>query len=359
MLNFLIMKQHISFKIMRTVPVICFFTCSIQSVFGQKNTDLLFNIHPPLEIGLRFSIKEIRKSKEDSAYINNILYYQNASGSYDSLKIGIKGRGNFRMQGCYFPPLWIKLPKKKITGTVFEGNKKLKLVLPCDNKPGNNALILKEYLCYKLYEVITPYFFKSGLTNIDFTELRGKTVKHFQLKGIFIEDLEKMAQRFQARPLGQVKFDPMALQDTGALRFAFFQYMIANTDWSRKYQHNTKLIRLSSGDYISIPYDFDMSGVVDAPYSLVSLVGDEELNIKNVRERLYRGWCRSEAVTQFVRNEFLSKQAELLSIPDMVAGELPDKEIKAIKDYLKFFFETIKDEDSFKENIIDQCRNAD
>ena len=346
---------------MKALFFIPFLSCCIASVYGQAATDSLFNAPQPLEIGLHFSIKEIKKnkSKKEDPYISNLLYYQRAPGLYDSIKIKIKGRGNFRMQGCYFPPLWIKLPKKQIEGTVFEGNKKLKLVLPCNKQSDNNALILKEYLCYKLYEMITPYSFKTRLVNIDFTELRGKEVRHFQLKGFFIEDLDKTAERVHAKAMEEVKADPMLLQDTGALRFAFFQYLIANTDWSRQYQHNTKLIHLNSGGYIAIPYDFDLSGVVDAPYGFVSLVGEEELSIQNVRERLYRGWCRSESVTQLVRNEFLSKQSALLSVPDTLTGELTDKEITSIKAYLAEFFETLRDENSFRRNIIDHCRSAE
>jgi hypothetical protein len=107
----------------------------------------------------------------------------------------LKGRGNFRLRECYFPPLWIKIKKSESKGILFEGNKKLKLVLPCYTQRDNSDLILKEYLCYKLYEEITPYAFRTRLVNIDLTELRGKKEKKFQVKGILIEDLDKVAKR--------------------------------------------------------------------------------------------------------------------------------------------------------------------
>jgi hypothetical protein len=71
-----------------------------------------------------------------------------------------------------------------------------------------------------------------------------------------------------------------------------------------------------------------MSGVVDAPYAVVSLVNNEELPIQSVRDRFYRGHCRSSATTDFVRKEYLAKEDQLLSVPDMVKGELSDKEIE-------------------------------
>lgn len=344
---------------MKAITAISILICCIIQVSAQKQGSALFDSETPLDIGLRISIKEVSKSKQDSVYLPHQLYYRNSSGTYDSVKAALKSRGNFRLQECHFPPLWIKLEKKDIKGTPFEGNKKLKLVLPCYNETGNNALILKEYICYKLYEVISPYAFKTRLVNIDFTEQRGKKDKQFQLKGILIEDLEATAKRLHGKAKENIKLAPLALQDTGALRFAFFQFMISNTDLSTAYQHNTKLLQIEPRGYFSIPYDFDMSGVVDARYAVVSQVAEQQLSTQSVRERLYRGWCRGEGVTQFVRNEFLLKETILLSVPDQLNGALTGREIEEVKNYLKEFFEIIKNDYSFKQNILDMCRSAE
>ncbi|HRI19808.1 MAG TPA: hypothetical protein PLA68_02590 [Panacibacter sp.] len=344
---------------MKAIALLSVLMFSVMQPAAHAQGKMLFDDETPLDIGLHISIKEVAKTKQDSVYLPHQLYYKNAAGVYDSINAALKSRGNFRLEQCYFPPLWIKLEKKAIKGTLFEGNKKLKLVLPCYNQTSGNLLILKEYICYKLYEVISPYAFKTRLVNIDFTEQRGKKDKHYQLKGILIEDLDATAKRLGGKAKENVKLAPVALQDTGALRFAFFQFMISNTDLSTAYQHNTKLIYFEHGGYFSLPYDFDMSGVVDAPYAVVSQVAEEQLNTQSVRERLYRGWCRSAEVTQFVRNEFLSAKEKLLSIPGQLKGELDDKEINEVKDYLADFFEILKSDNSFKQNILNKCRSAD
>jgi hypothetical protein len=352
------MKMHVSFKILKTVFVICVFACSILQAFGQMQTDALFSIQTPLDVAITMSIREVQKSKEDSSWLSHKLYYKNASGLNDSIKVDLKGRGNFRLRECYIPPLWIKIKKSESKGTLFEGNKKVKLVLPCNNQNGSNDLILREYICYKLYEVVSPYAFKTRLVNADLTELRGKKNKNFQLKGILIEDINKTAKRFNAKPLEDETISAPVLEDTNALRLYLFQFLISNTDWSEIHQHNTKLIYQHNGNYISIPYDFDMSGLVDAPYAVVSMIGDTPLPVESVRQRYYRGFCRSPEVTQFVRNEFLSKEEKLLSIPDLLKGELNDKEIAGIKEYLEEFFDVLKNDNLFKRNILDNCRSA-
>src|SRR4051812_46856796 len=121
------------------------FIHSVLGAFTQVETDALFSTTDPLDIALSISIKTIKNTKVDTLYFKEKMYYGNAAGITDSIDIGLKRRGNFRLKNCYFPPLWIKIDKKNAKNSLFEGNKKLKLVMPC-NRPGNSDLIFREYL---------------------------------------------------------------------------------------------------------------------------------------------------------------------------------------------------------------------
>src|SRR5438045_3565206 len=105
----------------------------ICTIAVAQSDDLLFSDRTPLNIGFSMSIKKVAGSKGDSECIAHKLYYANTNGTKDTIDAGLKARGNFRLQNCFFPPLWMKIDKKNAKGTLFEGNKKLKLVLPCDN----------------------------------------------------------------------------------------------------------------------------------------------------------------------------------------------------------------------------------
>jgi len=328
-------------------------TCHL---LGQTPTDSLFTSQKPLGIALRISINSVRDSKKDSTYISHKLFYKNDSGQFDSMDVSIKGRGNYRLKECYFPPLWIKIKMENAKGTVFEGNKKLKLVLPCDNRANSNILILKEFLCYKLYEEITTYAFQTRLAEIDLTEDRGKRSKTSKLKGIFLEDVDKIAKRLNAKPLRNIKMSPAALNDTNSFRLELFQFMISNTDWSSQFQHNAKLIEHGPGKNIALIYDFDMAGLVNAPYAVVSEINGEKLDIDKVTQRKFRGYCHPPQVMEYVRKEFLSKKEKLLAIPDQMKGELSDREIKGIRNFLEQFFDIIKDDRLFNFNIVKNCR---
>lgn len=322
---------------------------------AQVSTDPLFSSTDPLDIAFGVSIKAIKNSKYDSVYFKEKMYFRNAAGEMDSIKIGLKRRGNFRLRECFFPPMWMKIGTKDAKNTLFEGNRKLKLVLPCDSRSASNDLILREYLCYKMYEVATSYCFRTRLVNVDFTEERGKKNKEYKLKGIIIEDVGKTAKRNGSKTTSSARVPANTLNDTFALRFDLFQLLIANTDFSKRYQHNCKLI-FQNAKYIPLPYDFDMSGVVSAPYSVVSQVGDAKLPIESVKERLYRGHCTSAAITELVRQEYLSNEEKLLAVPDQLKESLSEKEIKNLKEYLEEFFEILKDDSSFDREVVSKCR---
>ena len=154
----------------------------------------------------------------------------------------------------------MKIKKSSSKETLFEGNKKLKLVLPCKLESDLNDNIIKEYLAYKIYEVVSPYHFKTRELDIEFEEPKGKKTKVYQLKGFLIEDDKKVAKRFDGKVFERYTH-PLAMDATTSVQNTFFQYMIGNTDFSVAYQHNGKLLFVNK-KIMPLPYDFDMSGSV-------------------------------------------------------------------------------------------------
>jgi len=333
--------------------------CILLQVAAQEKQDKLFSESKPLNIALKVSISQVKDNTGDTLYEAHVLYYKDGKDTYDSVKTEMKVRGKFRLENCYFPPLGLKFQKADVKGTLFDGNKSLKLVMPCKSQSSSNNLVVREFVCYKLYEILTPYCLKTRLVNLDFTEEQRKKEKNFQLKGILIENADKAAKRLNGKILGSITATPNVLQDTADLVVSLFQYMISNTDWSSMYQHNIKLMQRGKQDpLIPITYDFDMAGLVDAPYAVVSETGGGDAigEQNSVRDRLYRGWCRQDNVTQFVRQDFISKEQKMLSAVDALKDELPPKDVESIKAYLGQFFKILKDDASFRRLVTSQCR---
>jgi hypothetical protein len=100
-----------------------------------------------------------------------------------------------------------------------------------------------------------------------------------------------------------------------------------------------------------IPYDFDYAGIVNTNYA----IPDENLGIKSVRERVYRGVCLPEASVKHGVQQFLEKKDEIYSIYEN--DHLMDKNNKRnTLSYLNEFYKIIESENSAKRYILDSCR---
>lgn len=236
--------------------------------------------------------------------------------------------------------------------TLFEGNKSLKLVLPCQIGEKYDELILKEYLCYQFYEPCSPYAFNTRLLDISLTDNGRKNPKTYSIKGFFIEDDKLVAKRFNGKVVDSKTLSKSQLHDTTTLKHDFFEFLIANTDWSNTGQHNNKIIVTASGNYIPIPYDFDMAGFVNPPYATVN----ETLGITDVRERLYRGYCQDEGPTQYVRNSYIKTKPSILQVLDKHKSLFPDQEFVRMQKYILEFFDVLENDISFRDKVLRSCR---
>jgi hypothetical protein len=325
----------------------------IDLVSGQHSPTVpaLFQETQPIPIRLAFSMNAVQKSRSDTVYFPTMLAYQNEKDEWDSIPSGIRARGNFRRKNCFFPPLRIKMKKSHTAGTPFEGNKSLKLVLPCRGGKSGNTLILKEYLCYKLLEPVTPYYFHTRLADLTLVDLRDKNSKSYSLTSFLIEDDDLIADRLGGKVVEQ-NLAPRQLNDTAAIVLDFFEYMIANTDWSSPGQHNAKVIRFSDNKTVPLPYDFDLAGLVNAPYATIN----ESLDIKSVQERLYRGYCRNESVMHYVRSEYLRLEPAIMKVMNNHQAYFDQNEFLQMNAFIEKFFEILKSDNQFKHSILLSCR---
>lgn len=309
-----------------------------------------------LPIKLSYSLKEIKKNTNDSTYINSSLVYQLKDSSWQALPVRLRVRGDNRLKNCYFPPLKVKIKKSDSKHTLFEGHKNLKIVFPCLLQKDKNDNVIKEYLAYKLFEIISPYYFKTRLLDIDFEELKSNKSKTYRLKGILIEDDKKVAKRFDGKVFDGF-MHPLNQEPITSIRNAFFQYMIGNTDFSQAYQHNIKLIYINQ-NMIPIPFDFDMSGFVNTSYAVVSGIQGESLGTSSVTERKYRGFARDEKLLEQVRQEFINKKQEILTVLDRNASFFDNpKEFSTAREYILNFFDIIGNGGKFRSEILEQARN--
>ena len=144
---------------------------------------------------------------------------------------------------------------------------------------------------------------------------------------------------------------PEELDGLSSARVELFEYMIGNTDFSIVNFHNMELVRMPDATYHPIPYDFDFSGFVDAPYASPSVV----LPLRSVRERLYRGYCHPEVDMTSLFESFLSRREAAAGLIHGQPELAPKRAERAVR-YLEEFFETIDTPRARRSRIERACR---
>jgi hypothetical protein len=213
-------------------------------------------------------------------------------------------------------------------------------------------IILKEFLCYEIFKVLSPYSFRVRLMEIRYIDTGRKNKEYFSWAFI-IEPESMMAERLNAMPF---KLDNISRNQTRVFEtdvMSLFQYMIGNADYSIMGRHNVKLIRLLdslNAPPISVPYDFDYSGIVNAPYAEPG----ENLNIKSITERYFLGPCRTKEEYQKAIDVFIRKKQEIYKLVNSFPYA-SEKIIKNVMSYLNEFYLLLEKPRFIEQHLESTC----
>lgn len=308
----------------------------------------LFDSDEILTITLKGSIKELMNDRGEKPTNHPfVITYTKADSSQINLPVEIKTRGHFRKQkgNCQYPPLSIQFSKNGSSSSIFNGQTKLKLVMPC----AGDEYVVREWLVYKIYNLVTPQSFKARLVQVKLEDPKAKK-QPSPFYGILLEEEKQMAARNKAAVIEQ-KLKPEQTEPNSFLRMAVFQYLIGNTDWSVQYLQNIKLLKTNSPFPVTVPYDFDHAGIVNTPYAHPA----EELLMSSIRERRYRGYCVSDLK---VFNDVIAQYSKLKDdIYRLYTSNtlLDSKYIKSTTKYLDEFYATINNPKAWQKDFAYPC----
>lgn len=275
--------------------------------------------------------------------------------------VQIRTRGNFRLRSstCSFPPLRLNFRKGELYGSVLDGQDKIKLVTHCREGDRYEQNVVKEYLAYRLYQLVTPRSFRVRMLRVTYVDTSGDQETRTRL-AFLIEDEEAMAARLGGEVMPDEEQErgihPAWIITDMALPLTLFEYMIGNTDFSMygdrgEPPHNAVPVRQGRSRIIPVPYDFDFSGMVDAPYAKPA----PTLDIRTVRQRVFRGLCRPGADYPAQYSSFLERMPAMTAL---IRDEplLSDEEEEDVLDYLEDFWETMERPDRARRRIEEACR---
>lgn len=325
----------------------------------EGKADRLFRSHDVIEVTITAPLETLMSERPLDRDLPGQLSYVDEAGATVVLEIGVRTRGRYRHQKrtCPFAPIRLNFDKSATKGTVFNKQNKLKLVTHCRNGSTRyQQAMLKEYLAYRFFNEMTPLSFRVRLLRINYVDTENPGKENIRY-GFVIEHRDRLAKR---TGLAYAELDKARV---GALNGAYtnissvFQYLIANTDFSpiagapgEICCHNATLFGNEGGPLHSIPYDFDMSGLVHAPYA----TPNPKFSITSVRQRLYRGRCGNNEHLPATVQLYRDNRAKLIALVESMP-ELNNASRKNTLAFMRKFDDIIDNPRAVEKKLANKC----
>lgn len=325
---------------------------------GQDSAtpDPLFLDAATLDVTISGPLTTLRRERPKDDYLPGVFSYTDADGNTVELDLKIRARGNFRHRTCDFPPLLLNLKRGQTDGTLFDHQNKLKLVIQCDRSERYEQGVLKEYLAYRILNAVTDKSFRVRLLSVTYanTEDRKDNPPRY---AFLIEHKNRLGERFDLQDLEIERTSVSALDGAQLNLTSVFEFLIGNTDFSPiagppgdECCHNYVLFGTDGKPAWAVPYDFDQSGLVDAPYA----APNPKFRIRNVTQRVYRGRCVNNDHVPASLQIFRDEKDAIYALIEEQAG-LKARERKDLVRYVDDFYQLINDPKYVERRIIDKC----
>ena len=314
-----------------------------------------FDNEEPLELTLKYDITSFIKSKYKGEYLDAELIIYPSDNDSIVKNIRLKARGNFRRGHCFFPPIYLNFKTDPIEEGELAGIKKIKLVTHCSNSKAYQDYVLREYLAYKIYNLLSDYSFRVKMVDINYIDT-GKKDRNYEQHGFLIEPIDLLEKRTNSVEVDGELISGLTVLNTEMDRVSVYEYMIANTDWRVRGGHNIKYLKSLewvTNRVIPVPYDFDYSGMVDAHYA----IPQEWTSVKKVTEREYLGFCREDENLYLKAIEpFIQNKDEIFSLIED-CQYISEKEKKRLRSFIIGFYDEAEDSRGILHTLKRQCRD--
>ena len=318
----------------------------------KSRPNKLFRAADPVTMWLEADFKTVFKDRDSTSTKRYPakLKYLGESGDTLTQDVELGTRGHFRLRTCSYLPLKVYFDKEKTKGTLFGGEASMKLTSHCqkDDRYAQNVLV--EYAIYGMYNALTPVSLKARLANVTWVDTKDPKFT-ITRPAFWTEDDDEMAKRNGGKVLMQQGGTASQMDERQMAITDLFQYMIGNTDYSLSYLHNYRIVQTdTSMNYYPMAYDFDWTGLVNAPYAKP----DYRLPIKRVTDRLYRGGCHSEELLQSTIGLFKANKAAIYGNLTALKGLEPDR-LKEATEFLDEFYKMADDAGQVRRELRRVC----
>ncbi|MCC6459590.1 MAG: hypothetical protein IT260_03900 [Saprospiraceae bacterium] len=222
----------------------------------------------------------------------------------------IRPRGRYRRMKCDIPPIKIKFSKAALAAAQLDTLNEIKVVFPCSDSTENLDLVLREYFAYRMFEHLSPrYCFRARLIQLSIMD--PKRPAPLNIPALLVEHDEEVTARLKGRVLEEWGIKTERVQADQAALLAVYQYLIGNTDWDITSMRNVLLVQAEGVEKVlTIPYDFDFAGLVNAPYASPS----SESKLRSVRDRFLMDMGLDRKLMRQATEAVIAARADLMRL---------------------------------------------
>jgi len=325
--------------------------CAPPVASAQRAPSQLFLEHAPLTLQLQGDLRALFHDRGAQRKEHPATLRYTTGADTGSIAVQLRTRGIFRLKMCGFPPIRLNFRAKKLDSTPFAGEDKLKLVTHCQGDRSYERNLLREYALYRVLNAVTDTSFRVRLAHMTYVDsARHDTVMRY---GFLIESDTALAQRIGADLVSANNvYDPMTDPSYMTL-VAVFQYLIGNLDWSVWHRHNIAIFQIvpQPRPLLAVPYDFDFSGAVNASYASPP----EQIKIRSVRQRVYRGFCQPDSVLAGALARFRAAKDSIYGAVRAVP-DLPERDVRNVLGYFDDFYQVIDNRGAVNREFVHGCR---
>jgi len=341
----------------RFVAVVMYVFMNTVALAEQSEApDPLFQDDAVLEVTLEAPLTTLVRKRPKDEYLPGVFRFAKSDGSTVDLDLEIRTRGHSRHDTCDYPPLSLNFKKSQTKETLFDKQNKLKLVVHCKFFDRFEQMVLREYLAYRILNAVTEESFRVRLLRVTYNNTE-KSKKGQVRYAFLIEHKNRLAERYDLKDLELERTSVSAIRAGQLNLTSVFEFLIGNTDFSpiagapdNECCHNYVLFGKADSPVLAIPYDFDQSGFVDAPYA----IPNPNFNIRTVRQRHYRGRCVNNVHVAASLQKFRDARAVIYALVNEQQG-LEPRTRERLVDYIDDFYELIDNPEAVEKKIISRC----
>jgi hypothetical protein len=353
------MESGMQYKSWTSTIAVLFLLSAPAIAQESGKVDRLFRSNDILEITITGPIETLMDERPIDEDLPGMLSYIDDTGATVELEVGLRTRGNYRRQEriCPFAPIRLNFKKGDTKESLFHKQDKIKLVTHCRNSSKRyQQVVLKEYLSYRFLNTLTDFSYRVRLLQITYVDPDNPRDQQTRY-GFLIEHRDRLAKRIDLPHVVVKKTNVASLHGEYTNLISLFHYFIANTDFSPiagasddDCCHNTTLFGKEGELLYPIPYDFDMAGMTDAPYATPNV----KLNLRNVRERRYRGRCENNQHLPTSVRVFNDNRQTLRSLVENM-DELSGSPRTSMYFFIDRFYKIFNDPNGVRKKLENNC----